>query len=141
MVCPKCQSESVSVIAAEVRLYRNTLRTLSHPPVAPSPDVKVCLDCGWSEFADPRLLALQRLAAVAARRTGRQRRCSLLLAPQATPLLIRFAHWHRCAHSRVPNHNPRAQAGNSCEHEKGPQPKLEAFLSLRRRRGCLDGKS
>jgi hypothetical protein len=53
MVCPKCQSESVSVIAAEVRLYRNTLRTLSHPPVAPSPDVKVCLDCGWSEFALP----------------------------------------------------------------------------------------
>jgi hypothetical protein len=53
MVCPKCQSESVSVIAAEVRLYRNSLRTLSHPPVAPSPDVRVCLDCGWSEFALP----------------------------------------------------------------------------------------
>jgi hypothetical protein len=53
MICPKCQSESVSVIAAEVRLYRNSLRTLSHPPVAPSPDVRVCLDCGWSEFALP----------------------------------------------------------------------------------------
>lgn len=54
MVCPKCQSSAVSVIPAEVRLYRNTLRTLSYPPVKPSPDVAVCLDCGWSEFSVPR---------------------------------------------------------------------------------------
>jgi hypothetical protein len=53
MVCPKCQSESLSVIPAEVRLYRNTLRTMSHPPMTPSPDVRVCLDCGWSEFSIP----------------------------------------------------------------------------------------
>jgi hypothetical protein len=53
MVCPKCQSESLSLIPAEVRLYRNTLRTLSHPPMTPSPDIRVCLDCGWSEFAIP----------------------------------------------------------------------------------------
>ncbi|MDR3772875.1 MAG: hypothetical protein P4L26_05980 [Terracidiphilus sp.] len=54
MVCPKCESEAVSVIPAEVRLYRNSLRTMSHPPIAPSPDVRVCLDCGWSEFSVPR---------------------------------------------------------------------------------------
>jgi hypothetical protein len=53
MVCPKCQSESISVIPAEVRLYRNPMRTMSHPPMTPSPDVRVCLDCGWSEFAIP----------------------------------------------------------------------------------------
>jgi len=53
MVCPKCQSTSVSVIAAEVRLYRNPLRTLGHPPMTPSPDVVVCLDCGWGEFSIP----------------------------------------------------------------------------------------
>jgi hypothetical protein len=53
MVCPKCQSESISVIPAEVRLYRNPTRTMSHPPMTPSPDVRVCLDCGWSEFSIP----------------------------------------------------------------------------------------
>jgi hypothetical protein len=53
MVCPKCQSESVSVVPAEVRLYRNPTRTISHAPMTPSPDVRVCLDCGWSEFSIP----------------------------------------------------------------------------------------
>jgi hypothetical protein len=53
MVCPKCQSESLSVIPAEVRLYRNKMRTMSHPPMSPNPDVRVCLDCGWSEFSIP----------------------------------------------------------------------------------------
>jgi hypothetical protein len=53
MVCPKCQSDALTLIPAEVRLYRNTPRTLSHPPMTPSPDVQVCLDCGWSEFIIP----------------------------------------------------------------------------------------
>jgi len=42
------------VVPAEIRLYRNCHRTLSHPPMTPSPDVRVCLDCGWSEFSIPR---------------------------------------------------------------------------------------
>ena len=54
MVCPKCQSAAVTVVPAEVRLYRNSPRTLSHPPMTPSPDIRVCLDCGWSEFVIPR---------------------------------------------------------------------------------------
>jgi hypothetical protein len=54
MICTKCQSTSLSVIPAEVRLYRNAPRTLSHPPMTPSPDILVCLDCGWSEFSIPR---------------------------------------------------------------------------------------
>jgi len=54
MICPKCQSASMSVVPAEIRLYRNTPRTLSHPPMTPSPDVKVCTDCGYSEFSIPR---------------------------------------------------------------------------------------
>jgi len=54
MICPKCQSAAVSLIPAEVRLYRNSPRTLSHPPMTPSPDIRVCLDCGWSEFVIPR---------------------------------------------------------------------------------------
>ena len=53
MVCPKCRSGSVSEVPAEIRLYRNSPRTLSHPPVTPSPDVRVCLDCGWAEFSIP----------------------------------------------------------------------------------------
>ncbi len=54
MVCPKCQSAAVSLIPAAVRLFRNSPRTLSHPPITPSPDIQVCLDCGWSEFVIPR---------------------------------------------------------------------------------------
>lgn len=54
MICPKCLSDSVSIIPAEIRLYRNGPRTLSHPPMNPSPDVRVCVDCGWSEFVIPR---------------------------------------------------------------------------------------
>jgi hypothetical protein len=54
MVCPKCQSSEVSVVPAEIRLYRNFQRSLSHPPMTPSPDIQVCLDCGWSEFSIPR---------------------------------------------------------------------------------------
>jgi hypothetical protein len=54
MICPKCESNSVSVVPAEIRLYRSTSRILSHPPLTPSPDIQVCLDCGWSEFAIPR---------------------------------------------------------------------------------------
>lgn len=54
MVCPKCQSAALSVVPAEIRLYRNSPRTLSHPPMTPSPDIRVCLDCGWSEFVIPR---------------------------------------------------------------------------------------
>jgi len=54
MICPKCQSDALAVVPAEVRLYRNSPRTLSHPPMTPSPDIRVCLDCGWSEFVIPR---------------------------------------------------------------------------------------
>jgi hypothetical protein len=53
MVCPNCKSDDLSVIPAEIRLYRNAPRTLSHPPMSPSPDVHVCLDCGWSGFSIP----------------------------------------------------------------------------------------
>jgi hypothetical protein len=54
MICPKCESASLSIVPAEIRLYRNSPRTLSHPPLTPSPDIRVCLDCGWSEFSIPR---------------------------------------------------------------------------------------
>src|ERR1039458_226071 len=52
--CPKCQSDALDIIPAEVRLYRNRCRTLSHPPMNPPPDILVCLDCGWAEFSIPR---------------------------------------------------------------------------------------
>lgn len=54
MVCMKCQSTALALIPAEIRLYRNSPRTMSHPPMTPSPDILVCLDCGWSEFSIPR---------------------------------------------------------------------------------------
>ena len=43
----------MATIPAEIRLYRNAPRTLSLPPLNPSPDVSVCLDCGWSKFVIP----------------------------------------------------------------------------------------
>ena len=54
MACPKCASEALTIVPAEIRLYRNRPRTLSHPPMNPPPDVLICLDCGWSEFSIPR---------------------------------------------------------------------------------------
>lgn len=53
MVCSKCKSGALSTVPAEIRLYRNTPRTMSHPPLSPQPDVQVCLDCGNAEFAIP----------------------------------------------------------------------------------------
>ena len=26
---------------------------MSHPPMTPAPEIRVCLDCGWSEFSIP----------------------------------------------------------------------------------------
>jgi hypothetical protein len=54
MACPKCGSGALSKVPAEVRLYRNVPRTLSHPPMNPAPDIQICLDCGWSEFSIPQ---------------------------------------------------------------------------------------
>lgn len=52
--CPKCHSDALTTVPAEIRLYRDGPRTMSHPPLTPSPDVSICLDCGWSEFSVPR---------------------------------------------------------------------------------------
>lgn len=54
MVCPKCNSGAVSTVPAEIRLYRNAPRTMSHPPFSPQPDVQICLDCGNAEFVIPQ---------------------------------------------------------------------------------------
>jgi hypothetical protein len=53
VICLKCHSEAIAVLPAEIRLYRNKPRSLSHPPISPHPDVQVCLDCGWSAFSIP----------------------------------------------------------------------------------------
>ena len=53
MVCPHCQSNAVRRVPAEVRLFRNSVRTLGHPPMTPMPDVEVCLDCGLAQFRIP----------------------------------------------------------------------------------------
>ncbi len=54
MICSKCQSSSLSEVPAEIRLYSNGPRTQSYPPMSPSPNVQVCLDCGWAEFSIPK---------------------------------------------------------------------------------------
>lgn len=53
MTCPKCESDDLSFVPAEIRLYRNRPRTLSHPPILPQPDVLICHDCGYCEFHVP----------------------------------------------------------------------------------------
>jgi hypothetical protein len=86
MMCPKCESAAVTMIPAEVRLFRNSPRTLSHPPMTPSPDIRVCTDCGWSEFVIPRAwlsagwLRSQRPQAVAP-----EPRTETLLTPPLVP--------------------------------------------------------
>jgi hypothetical protein len=42
------------MVPAEIRLYRNAPRTMSHPPMSPQPDIQVCLDCGNAEFLVPK---------------------------------------------------------------------------------------
>jgi len=53
MVCSKCKSAALSIIPADIRLYRNVSRTMSHPPMSPQPNVQICLDCGNAEFLAP----------------------------------------------------------------------------------------
>ena len=53
MTCKMCQCQSMSVFPADVRFYVNGSRTMSAPPLNPSPKVKVCLSCGASEFMVP----------------------------------------------------------------------------------------
>jgi hypothetical protein len=53
VACPKCDSDELSYVPAEIRLYRNRPRTLSHPPILPQPDVLICHNCGYSEFRVP----------------------------------------------------------------------------------------
>lgn len=53
MTCKKCQSEAVSSFPADVRIYLNASRTMSAPPVTPSPEVRICLSCGSAEFNVP----------------------------------------------------------------------------------------
>lgn len=48
--CKKCECESCAVFPAEVRIYLNGARTVSAPPISPSPNIVICLKCGWSEF-------------------------------------------------------------------------------------------
>lgn len=54
MICPRCKSQSVAKVAAEIRLYHNCTRRLSHPPLTPSPEVLLCTECGWAEFQIPQ---------------------------------------------------------------------------------------
>jgi hypothetical protein len=53
MTCKSCQSQSMSSFPADVRFYVNGSRTMSAPPMSPSPKVMVCLSCGSSEFTVP----------------------------------------------------------------------------------------
>ena len=53
MVCSKCKSASLSIIPADIRLYRDASRTMNHPPMSPQPNVQICLDCGNAEFVAP----------------------------------------------------------------------------------------
>jgi hypothetical protein len=53
MTCTKCDSQAMSSFPADVRLYLNGSRTISAPPMNPTPRVMVCLNCGHAEFTAP----------------------------------------------------------------------------------------
>ncbi len=50
MSCKACSSENQSMFATEIALH---LPGLSTPHVFLSPQVIVCMDCGFTEFAIP----------------------------------------------------------------------------------------
>lgn len=89
MMCPKCQSAAVSLVPAEVRLFRNSPRTLSHPPMTPSPDIRVCLDCGWSEFLIPGAwLSAGWLRSLRPEPVAAERRETRIAPPVPAPVVI-----------------------------------------------------
>jgi len=54
MYCASCQSGNQVEFASEMMIHFRGLRNINDPGVPVSPDVSVCLDCGFSRFTTPK---------------------------------------------------------------------------------------
>jgi hypothetical protein len=65
MSCKSCQSEQQSNLAADVAIHFPGLKGLDKPIVWVYPELLVCMNCGFTEFAVPET-ELRRLGESAA---------------------------------------------------------------------------
>ena len=54
MTCKSCSSENQREFSSEIIVHFAGLKNLDTPPVFVFPKLKVCLDCGFTEFAMPQ---------------------------------------------------------------------------------------
>ncbi len=61
MTCKSCRSENQRKFVSEINVHFSGLKNLNKPSVFVFPNLQVCMDCGFTEFAMPeselRLLA------------------------------------------------------------------------------------
>ncbi len=53
MTCKSCSSENQRKFSSEIIVHFAGLKNLDTPPVFVFPELLVCLDCGFTEFAIP----------------------------------------------------------------------------------------
>jgi hypothetical protein len=53
MTCKSCSSENQRKFSSEIIVHFSGLKNLDTPPVFVFPNLLVCLDCGFTEFAMP----------------------------------------------------------------------------------------
>ncbi len=72
MTCKSCSSENQRRFNSEINVHFAGLKNLDKPPVFVFPQLLICLDCGFTEFALPEagLLLLGEDVAVSGTRTG-----------------------------------------------------------------------
>ena len=61
MSCKSCQSQNQRNLTAEIAIHFPGLKGLDKPIVCVFPKLRVCLDCGFTEFSIPEA-ELRRLA-------------------------------------------------------------------------------
>jgi hypothetical protein len=64
MACTLCASDNQAKFTAEMNIHSTGLRNLDKPSVWVFPELLICLDCGFLQFAVP-LAELELLARVA----------------------------------------------------------------------------
>jgi predicted nucleic-acid-binding Zn-ribbon protein len=61
MPCKSCGSENLRKFTAEIAIHFSGLKNINEPHVWVVPELVVCLNCGFAEFAVPET-ELRRLA-------------------------------------------------------------------------------
>jgi hypothetical protein len=59
MACKSCSSEHLQKLSSEMILHFSGLKRLDQPPIFATPEIVVCIDCGFAEFAIPETVLCQ----------------------------------------------------------------------------------